>query len=50
MRTFSLYARNDKGLWNDIKIAENFTPEGERMFKKLREEYIKKHFLAETIG
>jgi len=50
MRTFSLYVRNDKGLWDDIKIAESFTPEGERMFKKLREEYIKNHFLAESIG
>ena len=50
MRTFSLYVRYDKNLWNDIKIAESFTPEGERMFKKLREEYIKNHFLAESIG
>jgi len=33
-----------------MKIAESFTPEGERMFKKLREEYIKNHFLAESIG
>jgi len=50
MRAFSLYVRNDKGLQDDIKIAESFTPEGERMFKKLREEYIKNHFSAETVG
>ena len=49
MRAFSLYVRNDKGMWDDIKIAESFTPEGERMFKKLREEYIKNYFSVETV-
>jgi len=50
MRTFSLYVRCDKNLWNDIKIAENFTPEGERMFEKLREEYIHKYFSTESVS
>jgi radical SAM superfamily enzyme YgiQ (UPF0313 family) len=50
MRTFSLYVRCGKDMWDDIKIAENFTPEGERMFNKLREEYIHKYFSTESVG
>jgi len=37
-------------MWNDIQIAENSTPEGERMFSKLREEYIHKYFSTESVG
>lgn len=50
MRTFSLYVRFGKEMWNDIQIAENSTPEGERMFSKLREEYIHKYFSTESVG
>jgi len=49
MRTFSLYVRCGKDMWDDIRIAENFTPEGERMFNKLREEYIHKYFSTESV-
>jgi hypothetical protein len=50
MRTFSLYVRYEKDMWDDIQIAENFTSEGERMFNKLREEYIHKYFSAVSVG
>jgi len=50
MRMFSLYVRCGKDMWDDIRIAENFTPEGERMFNKLREEYIHKYFSTESVG
>jgi|TARA_B100001964_G_scaffold235029_1_gene294444 radical SAM superfamily enzyme YgiQ (UPF0313 family) len=35
-RTFVLYLRLPKDQWSEIKIAEKFTPEGDKMFKKLR--------------
>ena len=44
IRTFSLYAKFDRSRWREIEIAEKFTPEGEQMFQKLREEYIEKYF------
>jgi len=44
MRTFSLYVRFDKSRYGEIEIAEKFTHEGERMFQKLKEEYIQKYF------
>ena len=50
MRTFSLYVRCGKDMWGDIRIAENFMPEGERMFNKLREEYIHKYFSTESVS
>ena len=50
MRMFSLYVRCGKDMWDDIRIAENFTPEGERMFNKLREEYIHKYFSTESVS
>ncbi len=48
MRTFSLYARFERDRWKEIEIAEKFTPEGEEMFRKLREEYIRKYFSTES--
>jgi radical SAM superfamily enzyme YgiQ (UPF0313 family) len=50
MRTFSMYVRFDKSRWKEIEIAEKFTPEGEEVFRELREEYIKNHFSAETLS
>jgi len=44
MRTFSLYAKFNKARWPEIKIAENFTPEGNKMFGALRQEYTQKYF------
>jgi len=37
-RTFVLYLRLPKERWSEIKVAENFTPEGNKMFEKLRKE------------
>lgn len=50
MRTFSLYVRFDKSRWKEIEIAEKFTPEGEQMFQKLREEYIHNYFSSESVS
>jgi len=49
MRTFSMYVRFEKPRWEEIKMAENFTPEGEEAFQMLREEYIQKYFLSESV-
>lgn len=44
MRTFSLYVKFEKARWNEIKKAEDFTPEGNRAFEELRKEYISTYF------
>ena len=37
-RTFVLYMRLPKDRWPEIKVAEKFTPEGNKMFEKLTAE------------
>ncbi len=44
MRTFSLYVKFDKSRWPEIKMAESNTPEGNKVFEALRNEYVKKYF------
>jgi len=44
MRTFSLYVRFGEDRWKDIAVAEQFTPEGNQTFERLRQEYIEKYF------
>ncbi|MFA5117984.1 MAG: radical SAM protein [Candidatus Omnitrophota bacterium] len=44
MRTFSLYVKFDKARWPEIKKAETFTPEGNKLFEALRDEYVKTYF------
>ena len=39
MRTFCIYVKFPKKLWNYIQIAENFTDEGNKMFHKLNNIY-----------
>lgn len=48
MRTFSMYAKFDKTRWPEIKIAESFTPEGNRIFETLRKEYVQKYFTQKS--
>jgi len=43
-RTFALYARMPKEYWSDIARAEVDDDEGNRVFKALREEYIRLYF------
>ncbi len=43
LRTFSLYIKFPESRWDDIKIAENFTKEGDAMFKKLGDEFDQKY-------
>ena len=42
-RTFSYYVKFPESRWNDIKIAEQFTPEGNAMHKRLGEEFDNKY-------
>jgi len=37
-RSFVLYLRLPKERWSEIKVAERFTPEGNKVFEKLRNE------------
>ena len=43
-RTFGMYIRFPKDRWDEIRLAEKFTPEGNAMWGKLREELINKYF------
>ena len=47
-RTFSLYIRLPKDRWDEIKVAEKFTEEGNAMFEKLSQEVIEKFFVPES--
>ncbi len=42
-RTFSYYVKFPESRWNDIKIAEQITPEGKAMHKRLGEEFDNKY-------
>jgi len=44
LRTFPLYVKMQKDRYDEIKIAEQFTIEGNSMFFKLAEEYSKKYW------
>ncbi|MFH1846185.1 MAG: radical SAM protein [Candidatus Omnitrophota bacterium] len=43
-RTFSLYARFPESEWGNIKIAEKFDEEGNKMFEQLSEKYREEYF------
>ena len=42
-RTFSYYVKFPKNRWDEIKLAEQFTPEGDLMHKKLGAEFDQKY-------
>ena len=42
-KTFAYYTKFPESRWNEIKIAEQFTPEGEAMHKKLSIEFDQKY-------
>jgi len=44
VRTFSLYVKFPKEEWPEIKIAENFTQEGDEKFAELSERYYERFF------
>ncbi|MFA5099324.1 MAG: radical SAM protein [Candidatus Omnitrophota bacterium] len=48
MRTFSLYVKFDRSRWPEIKKAESATPEGNRVFEALRDEYTRKYFAQKS--
>ena len=41
-KTFNLYVRFPKSRWPDIQKAEADTPEGNKIYKELKEEFIEK--------
>ncbi len=41
-RTFSMYVRFPKSRWNEIELAEKLTPEGERIYERLSQEFQEK--------
>jgi radical SAM superfamily enzyme YgiQ (UPF0313 family) len=43
-KCFVLYVKFPKSRWNDIKRAEPDTPEGNRIYEELREEFVDKYF------
>ncbi len=43
-RVFAMYVQFPKERWPEIKKAEEFTPEGNKIWKRLRDEYIKTFF------
>lgn len=44
LRTFPLYIKMPKSRFNEIKVAEEFTKEGNAMFSKLAKEYAQKYW------
>ena len=47
-KCFVLYVKLPKNRWKDIKRAESNTPEGEKIFEELKQEYTEKFFSTET--
>ena len=45
-RVFSFYVKFPVDRWDDIKIAEKFTPEGNIMFEKLGKEFDQKYRMS----
>ena len=45
-RVFTMYVQFPKERWPEIKQAEALTPEGDKVWEKLRDEYIKTFFSA----
>ena len=37
-----------KSRWKDVRKAESNTPEGEKIFEELKQEYTEKYFSTET--
>ncbi len=40
LRTFNMYVRFPKSKWSEIKLAEKLSPEGNKIHKKLKEEFM----------
>ena len=43
-RTFVMYCKFPKSRWHEIKMAESLTPEGDRIWDNLRQEFLEKYF------
>ena len=49
-RVFSFYVKFPKERWNEIKLAESFTPEGDAKFKMLGKEFDEKYRSSENVS
>lgn len=49
-RTFNMYVKFPKSRWNEIRLAEELTPEGDAMWNKLREEFVTTFFTSSSDG
>ena len=47
-RTFAYYVKFPKDRWNDIRIAEKFTPEGDLMHETLGKEFDEKYRISDS--
>jgi hypothetical protein len=43
IKCFVLYVRFPKSRWKDIQRAEEDTPEGKKIFKEFKEEFVEKY-------
>jgi hypothetical protein len=43
-RTFAMYVKFPKSRWEEIRIAEQFTPEGDKVWENLQQEFIATFF------
>lgn len=50
IRTFNMYIKFPKKRWKEIAMAEKFTPEGNRMWNKLRDEFIATYFKDDEVA
>ncbi len=49
-RTMLMYVRFEKELWPDVQVAESFTEEGNRMWRKLFELYQERYYAVDQDG
>ena len=45
-RTFVLYVKFPKSRWGEIRKAEGNTPEADRIYNELKDEFMNKYFVA----
>jgi len=50
LRTFLMYVRFDKDLWQQIELAESFSEEGNRVWKELYDLYVKRFYQVDQYG
>ena len=44
VKTFNMYVKFPESRWSDIKKAEEDSPEGQKIYKELKQEFMDKFF------